>query len=153
MKKKEKSEEDRNSWGCVGLALTTGMHEEAASIPPASGWFRDTTELTAQQPTCKAAGLPHPRLFWSSLPLWWLSLSNHTNRAGVRKTCESEASEEEGRKRIVSWVTCYFNTSGHYSFPANLWGCGRAVDIISTCLLYRQQFPCLQDSFCPSLFK
>lgn len=64
---KRAREEDRNSWGCVGRALTTGMHEEAASIPQASGWFRDTTERTAQQPTCKSR--------WPSPPSAILGLS------------------------------------------------------------------------------
>lgn len=95
---KRAREEDRNSWGCVG-PLTTGMHEEAASIPQARGWLRDTTVCTAQQPTCKSSGLPHPRLFWASLPLWWLSLCNHTSKP-VREKHE-KLQLQEGRRCIV----------------------------------------------------
>lgn len=105
---------DRNSWGCVGRALTTGMHEEAASIPKASGWFRDTTERTAQQPTCKSRWPSTPSaILGLSLPLWWLSLSNHTNKAWKRKTWEIGAWGEEGRRCIVYCLCCFFITSCH----------------------------------------
>lgn len=53
--------------GVLGLALTTGMHEETASIPQASGWFQDTTERAAQQPTCESC--------WPSPPSAILGLS------------------------------------------------------------------------------
>lgn len=114
--------EDRNSWGCVGSALTTGMHEEAASIPQASGWFRDTTERTAQQPTCKSACLPHPRLFWALLPLWWLSLSNHTNKAWHRKTWGIEASDEEGEEMHCLLFVLTFIASYHHMIFKLIYG-------------------------------
>lgn len=88
------------------------MHEEAASIPQASGWFRDTTEHTAQQPTCKSTSLPHPRLFWASLPLWWLSLSNHTNKAWARKTWETGGRGEEGEEmHCLLFILFFFKIS------------------------------------------
>lgn len=66
-KKKKKKFRTEIAEGVLGLALTTGMHEETASIPQAGGWFQDTTEHAAQQPTCESC--------WPSPPSAILGLS------------------------------------------------------------------------------
>lgn len=99
-KKKERSRPEIAE-GVFSPALTTGMHEETASIPLADRWFQDTGGLS-DQPS------PHPAIL--SLPATTVA---HTEQPQIYSPTEKNTrqiaafGEKAGVEEMSCWWSCF----------------------------------------------